>query len=82
MNYEEMCKRIQMQIHYCWSKFGIRPNRIILGKNTFDFIKANNPVVCKMDYASGEAEAFGIKVVVNHDNPHEISVGYVEEINL
>ena len=82
MDYNEICKRIQMQLHYYWSRFGIKPNRIIFGKNIFDFISTNNPVVCHMDYARGEAEAFGIKVVVNFDNPGEVSVGYVEEINL
>lgn len=82
MNYEEIYARIRMQIWHYNEEFNKMPNRIILGKNILDFIKANNPAVCRMDYASGEAEAFGIKVVVNYDNPGEISVGYVEEINL
>lgn len=81
MDYQEICIRLRTQICYCWDKFGIKPNRIILGKNILDFMLSRRSEIYQMDYASGEAEAFGIKVVVNYDNPGEISVGYVEEIN-
>jgi hypothetical protein len=79
-----------MQIHHYECKYGDTPNRIILGIDAFMLIKRSwsENIQYGMVFEEHISEdklvytAFGIRIIINHDNPLEISVGYVEEINI
>jgi hypothetical protein len=82
MDYNEICHRIQVQIRHYEDKYGMHPNRIILGMEIYLFLTANENQIVKRGNLDNPTTIFSIQIARSWTNPHEISVGYVEEIGV